>query len=411
MTTGLSTENVPSARFGLGDQLAWLREKREAGGVHVDGFGNHHVFSHADVERVTKDPATFSSNPARVLPAGVPNMTEGMMLVADPPQHGKLRRLAAQAFTPRKMRDLGPRVAEIAGDLLDRAPAGGFDAVEHFTVELPATMIAELFGIPAADAGAFRSLVEQIMAIEPPNLTDEAAVREAAANALGGPFLELMGYLLQLCAHRRAEPAPGLISDLVRAQLDGERLADPEVASLAVQILQAGHLTTAAVLGHALVLLAEHPEAQAALQADRSLIPGAVEEVLRCRPPSTRLQRYTTVDTEVAGHAIPAGAIVVPWMLSANHDEAVFAEPERFDVRRSPNRHLTFGHGIHFCLGAMLARVELVGAVNALFDRVPMWTVDGAVEYQESQLLFAPKRVPLVVSSTPTTPTDRRDPA
>jgi cytochrome P450 len=306
------------------------------------------------------------------------------------------------------MRDLGPRVAEIAADLLDRAPAGGFDAVEHFTVELPATMIAELFGIPAADAGAFRALVEQIMAIEPPNLTDEAAVREAAANALGGPFLELMGYLLQLCAHRRAEPAPGLIGDLVRAQLDGERLADPEVASLAVQILQAGHLTTAAVLGHALVLLAEHPEAQAALRADRSLIPGAVEEVLRCRPPSTRLQRYTTVDTEVAGHAIPAGAVVVPWMLSANHDEAVFADPAEFDVRRSPNRHLTFGHGIHFCLGAMLARVELAGALNALFDRIPMWTVDGVVEYRESHLLFAPKRVPLVVS---TTPTDRRDPA
>ncbi|WP_290057982.1 cytochrome P450 [Amycolatopsis solani] len=406
MTSALSTEDVPSARFGLGEQLAWLRHRREEGGVHVDASGAHHVFSHADVERVTKDPATFSSNPARVLPEGVPNMTEGMMLVADPPQHGKLRRLAAQAFTPRKMRDLGPRVAEIAGDLLDRAPAGGFDAVEHFTVELPATMIAELFGIPAADAGAFRSLVEQIMAIEPPDLTDEAAVRAAADNALGGPFLELMGYLLQLCARRRAEPGPGLISDLVRAQLDGERLADPEVASLAVQILQAGHLTTAAVLGHALVLLAEHPEAQAALRADRALVPGAVEEVLRCRPPSTRLQRYTTVDTEVAGHAIPAGAVVVPWMLSANYDDTVFAEPDVFDIRRSPNRHLTFGHGIHFCLGAMLARVELTGALNALFDRLPMWTVDGVVEYQESHLLFGPKRVPLVVS---TTPTDRRD--
>ncbi|WP_439382902.1 cytochrome P450 [Amycolatopsis lexingtonensis] len=409
MTSTLSTEDVPSARFGPGEQLAWLRRKREGGGVHVDASGAHHVFSHADVERVTKDPATFSSNPARVLPEGVPNMTEGMMLVADPPQHGKLRRLAAQAFTPRKMRDLGPRVTEIAVDLLDRAPSGGFDAVEHFTVELPATMIAELFGIPAADAGAFRSLVEQIMAIEPPDLTDEAAVRAAADNALGGPFLELMGYLLQLCARRRAEPGPGLISDLVRARLDGERLADPEVASLAVQILQAGHLTTAAVLGHALVLLAEHPEAQAALRADRALIPGAVEEVLRCRPPSTRLQRYTTVDTEVAGHVIPAGAVVVPWMLSANHDDAVFADPDVFDIRRSPNRHLTFGHGIHFCLGAMLARVELTGALNALFDHLPMWTVDGVVEYQESHLLFGPKRVPLVVSITPNTPTDRRD--
>ncbi|MEV6877796.1 cytochrome P450 [Amycolatopsis sp. NPDC051128] len=408
MTSALSTEDVPSARFGLGDQLAWLRDRREAGGVHVDAFGHHHVFSHADVEWVTKDPATFSSNPARVLPEGVPNLTEGMMLVADPPQHGKLRRLAAQAFTPKKMRDLGPRVAEIATGLLDRAPSGGFDAVEHFTVDLPATMIAELFGIPAADAGAFRTLVEQIMAIEPPNLTDEAAVRATAENALGGPFLELMGYLLQLCARRRAEPAPGLISDLVRAELDGERLADPEVASLAVQILQAGHLTTAAVLGHALVLLAEHPEAQEALRADRSLIPGAVEEVLRCRPPSTRLQRYTTADTVVAGHPIPARAIVVPWMLSANHDDAVFAEPDVFNIRRRPNRHLTFGHGIHFCLGAMLARVELAGALNALFDRVPQWTVDGVVEYQESHLLFAPKRVPLVVS---TTPTDRRDPA
>jgi cytochrome P450 len=408
VTSSLSTEDIPSARFGLADQLAWLRRMREQGDVHVDGFGNHHVFSFADVERVTKDPATFSSDPAHVLPPDVPNMTRGMMLVTDPPQHGKLRRLAAQAFTPRKMRDLGPRVAEIAGGLLDQAPEGGFDAVEHFTVELPAVMIAELFGIPAADAGAFRTLVEQIMEIEPPNLTDEAAVRAAADNALGGPFLELMGYLLQLCARRRAEPAPGLIGDLVRAELDGQRLTDPEVAGLAVQILQAGHLTTAAVLGHALVLLAEHPEAQAALRADRSLLPGAVEEVLRCRPPSTRLQRYTTADTEVAGHPIPAGAVVVPWMLSANYDDAVFAEPERFDIRRGPNRHLTFGHGIHFCLGAMLARVEVAGALDALFDRIPVWTIDEVVEYRESHLLFAPKRVPLVVS---TTTTDRRDPA
>lgn len=408
MTSALTAEDVPSARFGLADQITWLRARREQGGVHVDAAGNHHVFSHGDVERVTKDPATFSSNPAVVLPPDVPNMTEGMMLVTDPPRHGKLRRLAAQAFTPRKMRDLVPRVAEISADLLGRVPSGGFDAVEHFTVELPATMIAELFGIPAADAGAFRALVEQIMDIDPPDLTDEKAVRAAASSALGGPFLELMGYLLQLCARRRAEPAPGLIGDLVGAQLDGERLGDQEVASLAVQILQAGHLTTAAVLGHALVLLAEHPHAQEELRADRSLIPAAVEEVLRCRPPSTRLQRYTTAATEVAGHEIPAGAVVVPWMLSANHDEAVFPEPDRFDVRRTPNRHLTFGHGVHFCLGATLARVEIAGALNALFDHVPQWTVEETVEYRESHLLFAPTRVPLVVS---TTTTDRRDPA
>jgi cytochrome P450 len=340
-------------------------------------------------------------------------MTEGMMLVADPPQHGKLRRLAAQAFTPKRMRDLAPRVAEIAGALLDRSPAGGFDVVEHFSVDLPATMIAELFGIPAADAGAFRVLVEQIMAIEPPNLTDEAAVREAAASGLGGPFLELMGYLLQLCAQCRAEPAPGLISDLLHAELDGQRLTDPEVASLAVQILQAGHLTTAAVLGHAVLLLAEHPQAAAELRADRTLIPGAVEEVLRCRPPSTRLQRYTTVDTEIAGHPIPAGSVVVPWMLSANYDEAVFTEPDTFDIRRTPNRHLTFGHGIHFCLGAMLARVELVGALTTLFDRLPHWRIEPGqvIEFQESHLLFAPKRVPLVVSDPGNTTENRRDPA
>lgn len=400
MTGSSVTAPIPSARYGLGDQLAWLRRMRAAGGVHVDASGNHHVFSYADVERVTKDPATFSSDPSRVLPPDVPNMTEGMMLVADPPRHAKLRRLAAQAFTPKKMRDLAPRVAEIAGALLDRAPSGRFDLVEHFSVEVPATMIADLFGIPAGEAGAFRALVEEIMAIDPPDLSDEAAVREAAASGLGGPFLELIGYLLQLCARRRAEPAPGLISDLLHAELDGQSLTDPEVASLAVQILQAGHLTTAAVLGHAALLLAEHPEAAAEVRADRTLLPGAIEEVLRCRPPSTRLQRYTTTDTEIAGQAIPAGSVVVPWMLSANHDEKVFTDPDVFDIRRTPNRHLTFGHGIHFCLGAMLARVELAGALTVLLDRLPDWRIEPGqvVEYQESHLLFAPRRVPLVVS-------------
>jgi cytochrome P450 len=160
------------------------------------------------------------------------------------------------------------------------------------------------------------------------------------------------------------------------------------------------------------LLLTEHPDAAEELRADRSLIPAAVEEVLRFRPPSTRLQRYTTVDTEIAGHPIPANSVVVPWMLSANHDERVFGEPERFDIRRAPNKHLTFGHGVHFCLGAMLARVELIGALNTLLDRFTDLRVEPGerLEFQESHLLFAPKRLPLVVSVVSTTET-RRDSA
>ncbi|MCP2170190.1 cytochrome P450 [Goodfellowiella coeruleoviolacea] len=398
--TRVAAGQPPSVRDGLGEQLAWLRRMRAEHPVHRDEFGHYHVFGYDDVQRVTKDPGVFSSNPARVLPEGVPNMTEGMMLVADPPKHSKLRRLAAQAFTPKKMRDLAPRVTQIANDLIDRAPGDEFDFVEHFSLLLPATVISELFGIPAEDVELFRRVVEQIMAIDPPNLTDEAAVRGSAETALGGPFMELMGYLLQLCAVRRIDPRPGLISDLLQAELDGQRLTDQEVASLAVQILQAGHLTTSAVLSHSILLLDEHPEAAAELRANRALIPAAVEEVLRCRPPSTRLQRYTTGDTEVAGHPIPANSVVVPWMLAANHDERVFPEPDRFDIHRNPNKHLSFGHGIHFCLGAMLARVEVVGALNTLFDRFTQLRVapDQTVQFQETHLLFAPERVAIQVS-------------
>ncbi|MFW5415659.1 cytochrome P450 [Nocardiopsis sp. CNT-189] len=389
----------PPARKGLGEQLAWLRRMRDEKPVYRDPSGTYHVFRYDDVLRVAMDTAVFSSNPAHVLPSDVPNMTDGMMLVADPPVHSKLRKLASQAFTPRKMRALAPRVTEISEALLDGLPAE-FDFVEGFAVPLPATVIAELFGIPAGDAGAFQELVEKIMLIEPPDLTDEAAVRASVDSALGGPFMELMGYLLQLCAVRRgeADPAPGLITDLLNAELDGQRLADHEVANLAVQILQAGHLTTAAVLGHAVLALLEHPEVEAELRADRSLIPRAVEEILRCWPPSTRLQRYTTADTEVAGHPIPANSVVVPWMLSANHDERVFPDPERFDIRRHPNKHVSLGHGIHFCLGAMLSRVEITGALNALFDRYErMSPAPGSapVEFQQTHMLFGPERIPL----------------
>ena len=178
-------------------------------------------------------------------------------------------------------------------------------------------------------------------------------------------------YFLEHIRSRRADPGTDLTSKLVQAEVDGERLADEEIVGFVGLLLLAGHITTTATLGNSVLSFQDNPDAAAEVRADPALLPAAIEEVLRVRTPFPRLARITTVDTEVGGVRIPAGQIVLPWLAAANRDERVFADPDRFDVHRKPNPHLSFGHGIHFCLGAPLARLEARVALRLLLRALP----------------------------------------
>jgi cytochrome P450 len=206
-------------------------------------------------------------------------------------------------------------------------------------------------------------------------------------------------YFLDFIRSRRASPGKDLTSKLVLAEMDGDRLVDEEIIGFVGLLLIAGHITTTATLGNSLISFRDAPDAVAEIRADPTLLPPAIEEVLRVRTPFPRLGRITTMDTEVGGVRIPAGQVVLPWPAAANRDERVFAEPNRFDIHRKPNPHLTFGHGIHFCLGAPLARLEARVVLRLLLERYRDVEVaaDEQVELRNPWTMVAVTRLPLEV--------------
>jgi cytochrome P450 len=224
-------------------------------------------------------------------------------------------------------------------------------------------------------------------------------VSEQAVSAVVPIMREMNAYFLDYIRSRRASPGSDLTSKLVHAEVDGERLADEEIVGFVGLLLLAGHITTTATLGNSVVTFQDNPDAAAEVRADPELLPAAIEEVLRVRTPFPRLARITTADTEVAGVRIPAGQIVLPWVIAANRDERVFAEPHRFDIHRKPNPHLSFGHGIHFCLGAPLARLEARVALRLMLERYRDVEVAGVeqVEYRNPWTMVAVTRLPLEV--------------
>ncbi|MDQ4010218.1 MAG: cytochrome P450 [Actinomycetota bacterium] len=392
MTANLHTI-PPTIEDGGHTLLPWLREMRDEHPVWRDTYGIWHVFRYADVHRAISETQVFSSNTARVVPAAQ-RLSAGNLLQTDPPRHHTLRRLIGAAFSPKVVTGLAPRIAEVTHELLNATGgAAEFDLVPALAYPLPVIVIAELLGLPTSDRELFRSWADGLFKQDTADPNDPELTRK-----IDDATADMLAYLAGHCTDRRAHPRQDLISRLAEVEADGERLSDEEVVNFSVVLLLAGHITTTALLGNIVLCLDKHPDVWAELHADRSLVEATIEEVLRYRSSFTQVGRVTMADTELGGRVIPADAIVTPWLLSANRDEREYTDPDRFDIHRSGNHHLAFGHGIHFCIGQLLARVEARVAVGVLLDRYAEIRLAPGVPLEfYARGIFAARNVPVVV--------------
>ncbi len=288
------------------------------------------------------------------------------MLDREPPDHTRLRRLVAKAFTPRRVEELRPTVQRMADELVARLVAeGGGDLISVVAEPLPVAVIAELLGVPLADRHRLRPWSAAICGMYELNPTREAA--DSAVRAC----VEFSDYLRQLSRARRTEPRDDLISALGQVVDAGDRLTEDELIGTCVLLLNAGHEATVNVTGNGWWALFRNPDQLAKLRADHSLLGSAIEELMRYDTPLQMFERWVFEDVEVCGRRIPRGAEVGLLFGSANHDPARFTEPDRLDLARADNPHLSFGAGIHFCLGAPLARIELTASFSSLLRHAP----------------------------------------
>jgi cytochrome P450 len=384
--------------------LDWLEQSRQRGQVHYDAKQQSwQVLGHPEAAAVLSDPATFSSDLTHLVPAqdDLALFQKGNFVRMDPPRHRKLRGLVSQAFTPRMVAGLEPRIAEVTTELLD-ATGGGerLDLIESLAYPLPVIVIAELLGIPSTDRPTFRRWADTLFdqaTIDPEDSLQK--VGEEAVASVAPTIREMNTYLLDYIRSRRTNPGQDLTSKLLQAEVDGERLDDQEIVGFVGLLLLAGHITTTATLGNTIVSFEENPDAATEIRADPSLLPAAIEEVLRYRTPFPRLARLATTNAQVGDTEIPAQGVILVWLTAANRDARVFPNPNRFDIHRKPNPHLTFGHGIHFCLGAPLARLEAKVALRIMLDRYRDITVatDAPVEYRNPWLMVSVNKLPLDV--------------
>ncbi|MFA1538244.1 cytochrome P450 family protein [Actinomadura monticuli] len=350
------------------DPYAAYAELRASGPVHPIDFPRGAtaflVVDHEHGRAALNDPRLSKDVAHSALPVNGEQFFGGTMLAMDPPDHTRLRGLMAKAFTARRVERLRPRVQEIADTLLDGIAARGeADLIEDLAVPLPIQVICELLGVPASDRARFR---EWTAVLTVPALTAEArAARRQAAR-------EFNAYLIEVIAERRAAPADDLISALITARDGDSALTEAELLAAIALLLIAGHETTVNLIGNGVLALLRAPDQLALLRTRPDLLPSAIEELLRYDGPVERAtQRIALEDLEIAGTPVPQGSWVHVSLGAADRDPAAFETPDRLDVTRAPKRHVAFGHGLHFCLGAPLARLEGQIAIGGLLDRFP----------------------------------------
>ncbi|MEV6963038.1 cytochrome P450 [Streptomyces sp. NPDC051207] len=332
------------------DVSALLRDRR-LGRTYL------HRFSHEEFGRPAPPPA---HEPFHTL-------NDHGMLDLEPPDHTRIRRLVSKAFTPRTVEQLRPYVEQLAGELVDRlVAAGGGDLLTDVAEPLPVAVIAEMLGIPEQDRAPLRPWSADICGMYELNPSEETAARAVRAS------VEFSDYLRELIAARRKEPGDDLISGLIAAHDEDDRLTEQEMISTAVLLLNAGHEATVNATVNGWYALFRHPGQLAALRADHSLVPSAIEELMRYDTPLQLFERWVLDEIEIDGTVIPRGAEIAMLFGSANHDPAVFAEPATLDLTRRDNPHISFSAGIHYCIGAPLARIELAASMTALLEKAPI---------------------------------------
>jgi cytochrome P450 len=353
----------------------WRRMRDEAPVYRNDKYDFWAYSRFEDVEHAHIDHATYSSANGTVLEnMGESMRNTGMMIFMDPPDHTRLRSLVSRAFTPRRITALEPRIREICNELLDAVEGRpSFDYLQDFGAVLPSRVISDLVGVPPEEQEHQRHVIDQLFHIEP----GVGMVNDVSATA----SLSLILYLRDLLEQRAAEPQDDLLTALGQAEIvddDGvtRRLTIDEAASFGMLLFTAGTETVARLLGNAAVVLDDHPDQRADLVANPDVIPNAVEELLRFEAPSPVQGRWTTRDVTVHGVDIPKDSKVLLLTGSAGRDDRVFPDGDSFDVRRQMQHHVSFGYGIHFCVGAALARMEGRIAIEETLKRHPEWSVD-----------------------------------
>lgn len=370
-------ENEPIYRTTMADgQQAWVISRYED------------AVAALKEPRFIKDPEKVFGSPDEAVPG---HTQPKNILMSDPPDHERLRKLVQKAFTPRTIEGLRGRIQEIADDLLDRVEGNEMNLIDDFAFPLPIIVICEMLGVPSEDRGRFRKWSNVLIeGGDHPNETEE----------IDQHWQAFMEYLAELVASRRQDPRDDLITGLIQVEEQGDHLSEAELYDLIMILIIAGHETTVNLIGNGMLALLQHPDQMEQLKKQPELMKSAIEEFLRYNGPvQMATNRWAGETFEFRGTVIPEGDLVLVALDSADHDPDQFEAPETFDITRESNRHLAFGKGIHFCLGAPLARLEGEIAVGTLLRRLPglrMKTVEEHLQWRSGLLIRGVKELPVV---------------
>ena len=391
---------IDGRNFVAGVPHEWFRRLRAEAPVywhpeasaHRGGFWT--VTDYDDCVTVNRDWERFSSYKHSALFTDMDDdqlaQQRMMMLNMDPTMHTRYRRLVNKGFTPKLVRDLEQQIVGYADGIIDAVcERGTADFVEEISAEFPLLVIAELLGVPQEDRRKVFDWSNRMIGSDDPEYQVEGADPGEAAMAV-------FSYAEELAAARRLEPRQDLVSTLINAEVEGEKLDQLELDLFFMLLIVAGNETTRNLMSGAMVAFFDHPDQWEKLRQDRSLLPSAVEEMLRFVTPVMHFRRTVVADTELGGQALQEGDKIVFWHTSANRDESVFTDPDTFDIARSPNNHIAFGGGgPHFCLGANLARMEIMVMFDRLLDRIPDIRLDGEVQRLQSNFINGTKHIPV----------------
>lgn len=395
------------------DAFATLRREAPVALAEIPGYRPFWVITrHADILKVSKDNATFLNNPATVVLApvmaemfvahlmdGSPHLVKSLVQM-DAPEHPKYRRLTQEWFMPANLKTIEANIRAIAKSAVDRMLAmdGACDFARDVSAMYPLHVVMELLGVPESDEPLMLKLTQELFGGQDPDLNRMRTANispQEATELMAQTVADFNAYFEALAKSRRENPRADLATIIATGTIDGTPIPDYESAGYYTIVATAGHDTTSASTAGAMWALAKDPEQFAKVKADRSLLPGLIEEAIRWTTPVQHFMRTVAVDTEVGGVQMKAGDWLMLCYISGNYDESVFPDPERFDAARSPNRHISFGSGAHQCLGLHLARLEMKILFEELLDRLESVELAGEPKRSQSVFVGGPKTLPL----------------